>query len=178
MTHVIRARQAPAFFCALAVAAAASVAPATAQVRASGFELPLALANEAALEAVRACAEKGWPVSAAIVDVSGETRVQVKGDHSTTHTRISSFRKAYTVATLGPVFGFDALSAFVEKTRGAPNAQALVSLPDVLLLAGGVAIKAKGEIVAAIGVGGAPGGEKDEACAAAGLARIADRLPR
>ncbi|MFG1351327.1 heme-binding protein [Xanthobacter autotrophicus] len=154
-----------------------AAAPAVAQVRGSGWELPLTLANEAALEAVRACAEKGWPVSVAVVDVSGEIRVLVKGDHSTTHTRTSSFRKAYTVATLGPVFGFDTLSAFVEKTRGGPNTQALASLPDILLLAGGVGVKAKGEIVAAIGVGGAPGGEKDEACAAAGLARIADRLP-
>lgn len=156
----------------------APAVPAAAQVRGSGWELPLQLANEAALEAVRACAEKGWPVSVAVVDVSGETRVLVKGDRSTTHTRTSSFRKAYTVATLGPVFGFDTLSAFVEKTRGGPSTQALASLPDILLLAGGVGVKAKGEIVAAIGVGGAPGGEKDEACAAAGLARIADRLPR
>ena len=161
----------------LALILAGLAAPAAAQVRGSGWELPLALANEAALEAVRACSEKGWPVSVAVVDVSGETRVLVKGDHSTTHTRTSSFRKAYTVATLGPVFGFDTLSAFVEKTRGGPSTQALASLPDILLLAGGVGVKAKGEIVAAIGVGGAPGGEKDEACAAAGLAKIADRLP-
>lgn len=158
--------------------AAGPAGPVAAQVRNSGYELSLALANEAAVEAVRACAEKGWPVSAAVVDASGETRVLLKGDHSTVHTRTSSFRKAYTVVTLGPVFGFDALSAFVEKTRNGPNTEALASLPDVLLLAGGVAAKAKGEIVAAIGVGGAPGGEKDEACAAAGLARIADRLPR
>lgn len=151
--------------------------PAGAQVRNVGYDLPLALASEAALEAVRVCAERGWPVTAAVVDASGETKVLAKGDHSTVHTKVSSFRKAYTVVTLGPVFGFDALSTFVEKTRGGPNTQALASLPDVLLLAGGVGVKVKGEIVAAIGVGGAPGGEKDEACAAAGLARIADRLP-
>ena len=39
-----------------------------------------------------------------------------------------------------------------------------------------VAIKRRGEIVAALGIGGAPGGDKDEACARAGLAKIADRL--
>ena len=70
----------------LALVLAGLAAPAAAQVRGSGWELPLTLANEAALEAVRACAEKGWPVSVAVVDVSGETRVLVKGDHSTTHT--------------------------------------------------------------------------------------------
>jgi uncharacterized protein GlcG (DUF336 family) len=43
-------------------------------------------------------------------------------------------------------------------------------------LAGGVAIKAGDEIVAALGVGGAPGGDKDEACARAGVAKIQDRV--
>jgi uncharacterized protein GlcG (DUF336 family) len=32
--------------------------------------------------------------------------------------------------------------------------------------------------VGALGVGGAPGGDKDEVCAQAGVAKIADRLPR
>ena len=41
---------------------------------------------------------------------------------------------------------------------------------------GAVAFKAKGEIVAAIGVGGSPGGDKDEACVKAGLDKIADQL--
>lgn len=165
-------------FLAAAACLSGFATEARSQVRGSGYDLPLSLASEAALEAVRACAEKGWPVTAVVVDPSGDTKVLAKGDHSTAHTRISSFRKAYTVVTLGPIFGFDTLSTFVEKTRGGPNVQALASLPDILLLAGGVAVKAKGETVAAIGVGGAPGGEKDEACAAAGLARIADRLPR
>ncbi|POR50839.1 uncharacterized protein GlcG (DUF336 family) [Bosea psychrotolerans] len=150
---------------------------ASAQVQSKGYNIPLSLAIEAALEGVRACEANGYKVSVAVVDTAGEMRAFVKGDHSTVHTKTSSFRKAYTVATLGPVFGFDALGVFTEKVRTTPNASALASLPDVILLAGGVAIKARGEIVAAIGVGGAPGGDKDEVCAQAGLAKIKDRLP-
>jgi uncharacterized protein GlcG (DUF336 family) len=41
---------------------------------------------------------------------------------------------------------------------------------------GGVPIKAGKETIGAIGVSGAPGGDKDEACANAGLAKISDRL--
>ncbi|MGA8818199.1 MAG: hypothetical protein WB624_12965 [Xanthobacteraceae bacterium] len=37
-------------------------------------------------------------------------------------------------------------------------------------------VRAGGEAIAAIGVGGAPGGNLDEACAKAGLDKIADRL--
>lgn len=151
--------------------------PAVAQVHRSAYRLPLTLADEAVMEAVRSCAANGYDVAAAVVDASGELVAFVKGDHATAHTKDSSFRKAYTVATLGPIFRFDALGPFVDQVRTNPNAAAFASLPNILLLAGGVAIKAGDETVAAIGVGGSPGGDKDEACAAAGLAKIKDRLP-
>ncbi|MFG1420304.1 GlcG/HbpS family heme-binding protein [Roseixanthobacter liquoris] len=176
MLKTLRARRLAVRALAL-TCAFASLPPAMAQVHGSGYRLPLALAMEAVGEAVRACGASGYDVSAAVVDASGETIAFAKGDHSTVHTKDTSFRKAYTVVTLGPIFKFESLGAFVEKMRGNPNAPAFASLPNILLLAGGVAVTANGESVAAIGVGGAPGGEKDEACAAAGLAKIKDRLP-
>ena len=45
-------------------------------------------------------------------------------------------------------------------------------------LPGGVAIKIGDEIVGALGVSGSPGGDKDEACAQAGVASIKDDLAR
>jgi len=57
-----------------------------------------------------------------------------------------------------------------------PSAIALATLPDMVTLAGAVAVRVDGEAIAAIGVGGSSGGDKDEGCAAAGLSRIADRL--
>lgn len=152
--------------------------PVSAQIRISGYDLPADLAVEAAGAAVRACADNGYRVSAAVVDPSGELKAFIKGDHSTTHTRETAFRKAYTQVTMGPIFGFDALSRWVETLRGNPNASSFLTVPNIVLLPGAVAIKAKGEIVAAIGVGGAPGGDKDEVCAAAGLAAIRNRLPQ
>ena len=85
-----------------------------AQVAQSGYTLPLALALEAATTAIDACEAKGWPVSAFVVDTSGVIKVHLKGDHSTIHTKDSAFRKAYTVVTMGPIFGFDRTSAYVE----------------------------------------------------------------
>ena len=41
---------------------------------------------------------------------------------------------------------------------------------------GGLPIKAGNETIGGIGVSGAPGGDKDEACASAGLDKIKDRL--
>jgi uncharacterized protein GlcG (DUF336 family) len=94
------------------------------------------------------------------------------------HTSDTAFRKAYTVVSMGPIFGFDRSSGFVELVARYPGGAgaSLTTVPGVIALAGGVAIKLGAETVAAIGVGGAPGGDKDEACAAAGVAAIASRV--
>lgn len=164
----------------LAMAAALTICtaalPAQAQVALSGYSLPLSLAVEAATEAVHACETQGYAVSAAVVDPSGVVKAQLKGDHSTIHTKDTAFRKAYTVITLGPIFKFDTTGKFAEMVAKSPSGPALALVPDVMALAGGVAIRNGDEIVAALGVGGAPGGDKDEACARAGVNKIMDRV--
>jgi uncharacterized protein GlcG (DUF336 family) len=164
----------------LALVAAFAVSPlgsAIAQVGERGYSLPLALAVKAATKAIATCASNGYPVSAVVVDPSGLIKLEAKGDHSTVHTTTSAFRKAYTVVTFGPIFRFDASSTFAALAAKNPSGAALATLPDIALLPGGVAIKAGDEIVAALGVGGSPGGDKDEACAQAGVASIKDELP-
>jgi uncharacterized protein GlcG (DUF336 family) len=98
----------------LALSACASItlpSSAPAQVAESGYALPLDLAIEAATAAIDVCKAKGYPVSAFVVDTSGVIKVHLKGDHSTIHTKDPAFRKAYTVVTMGPIFGFDRTSA-------------------------------------------------------------------
>lgn len=160
----------------LATAAALVAGRADAQVHRSGYALPLSLAMEAASEAIRACEAVGYAVSVAVVDPSGVIVIQAKGDHATIHTRDSSFRKAYTVVTFGPNFGIDSSGAFAQTVARISSGPALVTLPNILAVAGGVAVKLGDEIVAALGVAGAPGGDKDEVCARAGVSRIADRV--
>jgi uncharacterized protein GlcG (DUF336 family) len=166
---------------AFALSAGASIllpSPSAAQVAQSGYTLPLSLAVEAATTAIDACEAKGWSVSAFVVDTSGVTKVQLKGDHSTIHTKDSAFQKAYTVVTMGPIFKFDRTSAYAEIVSKNPAgaSSALYSLPNITILPGGVAIKRGNEIVAGLGVGGAPGGDRDEGCAAEGVAKIATRV--
>jgi uncharacterized protein GlcG (DUF336 family) len=52
----------------------------------------------------------------------------------------------------------------------------LAKLPHVLLLPGAIRIKLGAEPIGAIGVGGAPGGDLDEACAKAGPDKTSGRL--
>ena len=161
----------------MAAFAAFPLSGAIAQVAESGYSLPLALAVKAATTAIATCASNGYPVSAVVVDPSGVIKLEAKGDHSTILTTTSAFRKAYTVVTFGPIFRFDASSTFAALAAKNPSGAALATLPDIALLPGAVAIKAGDEIVAALGVGGSPGGDKDEVCAQAGVTSIKDDLP-
>ncbi|MGH6878808.1 MAG: GlcG/HbpS family heme-binding protein [Rhizomicrobium sp.] len=141
------------------------------------YALPLNLALEAATEAVRTCAQHGYHVSATVVDMDGVPQVALRGDGATIHTAESSFDKAYTVVTLGPIFDFDTSGKFFNLTKTNPYAPRLATMRNVMAIPGAVAFKSKNVIVGALGVGGAPGGDKDEVCAQAGVAKVADRLP-
>jgi uncharacterized protein GlcG (DUF336 family) len=149
-----------------------------AQTNAYRYTVPVNLALEAATEAVRVCAVHGYLVTATVVDMDGVPQVVIRGDGATVHTRESSYDKAYTVVTLGPIFNFDTSGKFFDLQKTSPFAPRLATMTNVMALPGGVAFKAKNAIIGALGVGGAPGGDKDEACAQAGVAKIADRLPR
>lgn len=141
------------------------------------YVLPLNLALEAATEAIRVCGGHGYRVSATVVDMDGVPQVALRGDGATVHTAESSFDKAYTVVTLGPIFEFDTSGKFFDLVRTSPYAPRLATMRNVMALPGAVAFKSKNAIVGALGVGGAPGGDKDEECAQAGVAKIANRLP-
>lgn len=154
------------------------VSPAAAQVSKTGYVLPATLALEAAVEAEQTCAKSGYAVTVVVVNVSGISKILYRGDHSTVHTGDTAFRKAYTAITLGPIFKQDTTSALAKLVSSSPAAPSFLTVPNVLFLPGGVVIKASDDAVASIGVSGSPGGDKDEACAQAGVAKIQDKLPK
>lgn len=130
--------------------------------------LPLELARSAASAALAQCQADGHKVSVAVVDQGGVVRVLLRGDGAAPHTADSSVRKAYTANSLR-----DATQKFAELIARNPETQGLRDInPSMLILGGGLPIRIAGELVGGIGVGGAPGGPLDEACARAGLASI------
>ncbi len=54
--------------------------------------------------------------------------------------------------------------------------QELNHIDGLIVMQGGLPIRAGGSLIGAVGVSGAPGGDKDEACAAVAIKAIADRL--
>ena len=104
------------------------------------------------------------PVSVAIVDRAGVLKTQLRQDGAGPHTTDSSFRKAYTAASLKRATG-DLANAVV----GTVNENLQDMNDNVLILRGGVPIvHPSGEVIGGIGVGGKPFGSTDEACAIAG----------
>jgi uncharacterized protein GlcG (DUF336 family) len=150
--------------------------PATAQSLPTVKLLPLALANEAVMEAVAACEKSGYHVAATVVDASGIVKAVAKGDGTPPHTIDSSRGKAYSTVSLGSTFSENSNSAIVARVSGGLAFGPLQNLPGVFLVPGAVMLKSGDQIVGAIGVGGAPGGDKDEVCAKAAADKIADRL--
>ena len=132
-----------------------------------------ALSSDAALSIARGALDKchadGYRVSLTVLDGSGLIKVQVRGDGTGPHTLEHSKRKAYTALT------FKRTSAETAKAW-ASSPTAPPAIEGTVGAGGGVPIKAGNEVIGAIGVSGAPGGEKDEACAIAGIAKIAELL--
>jgi uncharacterized protein GlcG (DUF336 family) len=122
------------------------------------------------MAALAQCQKDSYRVSAAVVDRGGNLLAFVRDPLAGPHTAEASRRKAFTAATFGMTS-----AAFASLTSN-PGAAGLKDLTGVFALAGGVPIKVGNEVLGGIGVGGAPGGEKDEACASAGLAMVADQL--
>ena len=82
----------------------------------------------------------------------------------------NSQRKAYTARTFRISSG-----EFAQRVKDNPSISA-VHLTGIIAAQGALPIKAGDEVIGAVGVSGAPGGEKDEACAKTGLDKVADQL--
>lgn len=133
------------------------------------------LSPDVALEAVQAalkqCRADGYQVAVAVVDRFGEAQVLMRDRFAGLPAATIATDKAWTSV------GFRANTSDLAKSaaRGDISAR-LASLPRITMLGGGIVIEAGGMLLGAIGVSGAPGGDKDEACAKAGLAAIRDKL--
>lgn len=135
------------------------------------------LANELVGEAVANCAQKGYAVTAVVVDLDGVRQAMLRGDGAPIHTVDFAYNKAYSAATLTLARKEDSTKAVAERMSKNPASTLPATPPPHITYApGGVTIMAGGTAIGAIGVSGAPGGNFDDACARAGIARIQDRL--
>jgi len=133
-------------------------------------DLSLATALAIATAAADHCKAQGYHVSVAVVGREAQVIVQLRGDQSPPHSAENSYRRAYTALT------YRQPTLNVEKRVRADPGDQLVHLREVMGAQGGLPIVVGGDTIGAVAVSGSPGGDKDEACAKAGLDKVADQL--
>ena len=153
----------------LSAALGLAVGSAAAQdVSVSTQRMTMETANKAAVAAVKACREEGVQVTATVVDRWGDPQAVVRDTLAMDLTLAISEKKAYTAVQ------FNTATSNMEG-----NFEGNYSVPKydkLVIAAGGVPINAGGNMYGGIGVSGAPSGELDEQCAAAGAEAVSADL--
>lgn len=141
-----------------------AVAQADAPVTVDIKRLSLETANRIALATIEACRAEGVNVAVTVVDRGGHPQVVMRDTLAMDLTLEISRQKAYTAMS------FNAPLSQMEDRFTRPFSVGKVQ--GIVFSAGGLPIHAAGAIVGGVGVSGAPSGELDEKCAAAGLEAV------
>ena len=135
--------------------------------------IPTALAIEAAVEANRVCLGNTYKTTAMIADSAGVPIVMISNDGAAAVTQRIAMSK------IQAVLKYKMSSGDVAKKAAAdPAFAAEVKANPMIDTArqGALAITKGSDVVGFFAVSGAPGGDKDEVCTSAGIAKIQGRL--
>src|SRR5262249_9974933 len=133
-------------------------------------DISIAMATTIALTAVENCKASGYNVSDHVLGRNGETLVGLRNNQAGPNTYENSFKKAYTSRTFRIESG-----KFAENVGQNPVAAQLM-LTNIVAARGALPIKIGEETIGSVGGSGAPGGDKDQACAQAGIDKGKDPL--
>ena len=131
--------------------------------------LTLDLAQTIAQEALAKCRADGYKVSVTVVDHANMLKAFLRDDGSNNVTVEVGRMKTNFVMAYGRPSGPPANLLRARRFRLPP-------VPNIIYAEGGVPIKVGNQLIGAVSVSGAPGGDKDAACANAALAKVADKL--
>src|SRR5215475_3723053 len=122
------------------------------------------VAFDLARSALQQCRKDGYQVAVVVTDRFGAPLVELRDRYAPVAALDIAKGKAWTAVTFTRN-----TSDFVKAMKDGTISAGLAGVPGVTPLAGGVVIEADGSLLGAVGVAGAPGGDKDEACAQAGI---------
>ncbi len=127
------------------------------------------MARDLATEAINVCRKNGYQVSAVVVDRHANVRAVLRDDMAARFTLQIAEDKANAAVMSG------VNSSTFLKNRKEIRME-MNHVRGILMLEGGVLIESSGTRIGAIGVSGAPGGDKDEVCAIAAVKKLDERL--
>ena len=141
--------------------------------------LSLDMAMSMAQGSLEKCRSQGYKCAITVLDATGRTIIALQDDGANLHRFDVSHKKAYTALVYRKPS-----KAVVEgwsKMTAQPTPPLEGTMPDppiegTIDMGGGLPVFAGSEVIGAIAVSGAPGWDMDEACANAGLAKVADKL--
>jgi len=131
--------------------------------------LSLGLAKAIAEATLAECKAKGFSTSAVVVDRAGQVLVMMRDEAASSQTTEMARRKAYTARM------FRTTTLEFQKRTADPKYAAQRDVADILALGGGVPIEIGKETIGGVGSSGS-NQEQDDACAKAGIAKVADLL--
>lgn len=131
--------------------------------------LSLGLAKTIAEATLAECKSKGFNTAAAVVDRAGQVLVLMRDEKASAQVLEMARRKAYTAR----MFRMSTLE--FQKRTAEPLYAAQRDVADILALGGGVPILAGDEVIGGVGSSGSSQ-PQDDACARAGIAKVAELL--
>jgi uncharacterized protein GlcG (DUF336 family) len=134
-------------------------------VKTIGMELARDIANETVI----ACRKQGYQVSAVVVDRNGLLQAALRDDVASRFTLQIAEEKANSVIL------YAGKSGDLRDSRGDIRPE-LNHLDGIIVMRGCNPFKLAGSNVGAVGVSGAPGGDKDEWCAEQALEKLSERI--
>jgi len=135
----------------------------------SDNSIGMELARDIATETIMACRKDGYHISAVVVDRHGLIRAAIRDDLASRFTLEIAERKANMT-----VMAWTDSGQF-KKAREDIR-QELNHIDGLIVMEGGIKIISGGYNVGAVGVSGAPGGDKDAACAKKALQKLNERI--
>jgi uncharacterized protein GlcG (DUF336 family) len=132
-------------------------------------QIGLELANTIAMKSVEACRKNGYNVSAVVLDRGGSVQAALRDTLAAPYTLEIAERKAGMSIMSGIP------SSDFRKARSDIRPE-LNHIQGLIVMEGALPIRAAGSLIGAVGVSGAPGGDKDEICAMAALKAVEERL--
>ena len=151
----------------LIMSLAAALTAATPAVPLERRTVSLALANGLTDAAMASCRTIGREAVVAVVDRGGNLVALQRGDDIGPHNTLAAQRKAFTALSTK-----SNTAALAERAATDPTSRNLATVPELLLLGGGVPLIVEGDVIGGIGVAGSGGSANDERCATEAVARV------
>lgn len=131
--------------------------------------LTMDVAHTIAQEAMAKCRADGYKVTVLVVDGLNAPKAMLRDDGATASTTEVAKMKATATMLYNRPSG-------PAQPPPAGTTAPPATIPGTINAQGGVPIKVGDVTIGAVAVSGAPGGDKDAACANAGIAKVADKL--